>query len=162
MSQFLEKRISEVVEADVKKLGFNLLQVRIKGTTPTILEVFIERNDNHKVSVNDCQLVSKHISVMIDVESIIQGKYYLEVSSSGAERPIVRFEDYNKFINHEVKIKLKKLFNGKRNYYGRITDAKDSQVHLDCDMNQVIIPFDLIQSSHLVFLDSRYKKLLKK
>ena len=58
-----------------------------------LVEIFIERLDGEKIEVGDCQLVSRNISAILDVEDIISGKYFLEVSSAGLERPLVKFQD---------------------------------------------------------------------
>lgn len=58
------------------------------------------------VTLDDCRLVSKHLSRMLEVETDIASKFSLEISSPGLARPLVKLEHFKKFIGKKVKIKL--------------------------------------------------------
>ena len=92
----MEQRVTNLIESTVTTLGFDIVKVIIHGTSTKVVEILIERIDGEKVQVNDCQIVSRNISAVLDVEDIIPGKYFLEVSSAGVERPLVKITDFEK------------------------------------------------------------------
>lgn len=161
VSNSLEKRIIEIIEPDVVDIGFELVSVRLKTTSPKVLEILIDKLDNEKVSVGECQKVSQLISALLDVEDIIEGVYHLEVSSSGAERLLVKFENYIRFSGREVKIKLNAPLNGRTRYQGKIIKAENNAIYLQSDSGEIVIDYDLIKKSSLVLTDEMFKELLK-
>jgi ribosome maturation factor RimP len=96
----MEQRVTNLIESTVTTLGFDIVKVIIHGTSTKVVEILIERIDGEKVQVNDCQIVSRNISAVLDVEDIIPGKYFLEVSSAGVERPLVKITDFEKLLRH--------------------------------------------------------------
>jgi ribosome maturation factor RimP len=114
--QTIEQKIIDITQDAVKDRGFDLVKVMLKGSAHKVLEVLIDRLDTEKVSITDCRNVSRTISALLDVEDVISDKYFLEVSSAGMERPLVKLEDYSRFNGREATIKLKKLLNGRSKY----------------------------------------------
>ena len=107
----MESKISELVENTINALGFELVRVTIHGAKAKIVEILIERQNGGKIGVGDCQLVSRNISAVLDVEDVISGKYFLEVSSTGLERPLVKLQDFVRFAGRDIKVRLKTAFN---------------------------------------------------
>ncbi|KAJ6644848.1 Transcription termination/antitermination protein NusA, partial [Pseudolycoriella hygida] len=121
-----EQQIIDIIQKTLEDLGFDLVRVVLKGTKYKTLEILIDRLNGEKVSVQDCQKVSRNISALLDVEDIISDKYFLEVSSAG----------------REVTIKLKDLLNGQTRYQGRISKAENEQIYLSVSGKEVVIAFD--------------------
>jgi ribosome maturation factor RimP len=61
------------------------------------------------VSVEDCQHVSRDLSVALDVHDRIvpSGRYRLEVSSPGLDRPLVKRRDFERFAGREVRVQTR-------------------------------------------------------
>lgn len=156
------QKITEIAQDSLTELGFDLVKVTLRGTSHKILEILIDRIDGRNVSVADCREVSKNISALLDVEDIISNKYFLEVSSAGIERPLVKFADYGRFIGREANIKLKELLNGCSRYQGRLVKAEDNKIYLICKGEEVVVPFDLIKKASLVLTNEMFKKLMNK
>lgn len=157
----IEQQITSVIEDTLNDMGFELVLVSVKAINSKIVEILIDKIDGRKVTVDDCAKASNAISVLLDVEDLIADAYYLEVSSSGLERPLVKFEDYNRFSGREAKIKLKELLNNKARYQGKIIKAENNKVYLKCDKQEVIIDYGLIENANLVLTEEIFKKLLK-
>ena len=158
--QTIEHQITDLIEETLKDMGFELVLVRVKGLNSKIVEILIDKLDDQKVTVEDCTKISNTISAILDVEDLIEEAYYLEVSSSGVERPLVKFENYKRFVGREVKIKLKELLNGRSRYQGVIIEAKDNKVYLKWEDQEIVIDYDLIKSANLVLTEEMFKKLL--
>jgi ribosome maturation factor RimP len=52
----------------------------------SVLRIYIDKPDG--VSIDDCERVSRQVSALLDVEDPVSGKYQLEVSSPGLDRPL--------------------------------------------------------------------------
>ena len=66
----------------------------------------IERLDGQDISIGDCTKVSRHVSALIEVEEPLVGSFALEVSSPGIDRPLVKPEDFLRFLGKRVRLKL--------------------------------------------------------
>lgn len=158
----MEQRVTSLIESTVNTLGFDVVKVIIHGTSTKIVEILIERSDGEKVQVNDCQVVSKNISAMLDVEDIISGKYFLEVSSAGVERPLVKITDFDKFAGREIKIRLKAAFNGNLTYKGQLLGVEGEKVKLKSKNIEMFFDYSNIKNAKLVLTDDMFRALLNK
>jgi ribosome maturation factor RimP len=70
------------------------------------------------ITVDDCELVSRSLSDLLDKEDFIPDSYILEVSSPGLGRQLKRDKHFEKSIGEEVEIKLFKPLNKKKEYTG--------------------------------------------
>ena len=82
----LEARVSQIVEPVIEDLGFDLVRVRITGTNGCTVQIMAERPDG-TMTIEGCEIISRAISPVLDVEDPVDGEYYLEVSSPGVDRP---------------------------------------------------------------------------
>ena len=158
----MEGKISELVENTINALGFELVKVTIHGAKTKIVEILIERQDGEKIGVGDCQLVSRNISAVLDVEDIISSKYFLEVSSTSLERPLVKLEDFVRFSGREIKIRLKTAFNGNLTYKGILLGLEDRKVSLKSKNVELLFDYDNIKRANLVFTEEMFRALLNK
>lgn len=111
------------------------------------LRVYIDTENG--VSMDECIKVSKAVSEMIDIEDPIEYSYYLEVSSPGIERKLYTEEHYNKYTNSEVKIKLKKLHDGRKKYEGTLIGFNEEMFDVESEGKEIHIPREKVSSIRL-------------
>ncbi|WP_342272713.1 ribosome maturation factor RimP [Candidatus Tisiphia endosymbiont of Parasteatoda lunata] len=160
--QTIEQQIIDTVQDNLKDIGFDLVKVTLKGSTHKVLEILIDRLDGKKVTIIDCRNSSRIISALLDVEDIISDKYFLEVSSAGIERPLIKFEDYTRFLGREATIKLKELLNGQTRYQGKIVKVEDNKIHLNNHGEDIVFSFNMIKKASLVLTDEMFRNLMNK
>ena len=158
----MEKKIAELIEETINDLGFGIVKIAINGSSNKIVEIFIERLDEKKIEVGDCQLVSRNISAILDVEDIISGKYFLEVSSAGLERPLVKLKDFEKYADSEIKIRLKEPHNGNLSFRGKLLGVISDKIRLKSKNVEIEFDFENIKRANLVLTDEMFRKLLNK
>lgn len=159
----LSKLVNETIADTAKILGFEVVKISFHNKGTKVLEILIDRLDQKPVNVDDCALFSKNISPILDIENVSNNKYFLQVSSAGIERELLKIEDYTRFIEKEVKIKLQKQLNNRHSYKGKIVKIdKDNNVVLEFDGTNVYIPFNIIKSANLLLTDEMFKNLLNK
>ncbi|AEI35475.1 MULTISPECIES: ribosome maturation factor RimP [Francisella] len=91
----------EIVEPITADLGYILWGIEVVGTGKLTIRIFIDHENG--VSVDDCQVVSKEVSAIFDVEDPISDKYVLEVSSPGMNRQIFNIIQAQALIGFNVK-----------------------------------------------------------
>jgi ribosome maturation factor RimP len=158
----MESKIAELIESTINDLGFELVKVTIHGTVHKILEVLIERKNEEKLQVGDCQVVSRNISAILDVEDMVSGKYFLEVSSTGLERPLVKLQDFERFVDRDIKIRLKTALNDSSTYTGKLMGLDGDKVILKSKNIELSFNYDNIKRANLVFTEEMFRALLNK
>jgi ribosome maturation factor RimP len=71
-----------------------------------VLDVRIDRLDGTKVQVGDCEKVSRALEADLDAApELAAGRYVLEVSSPGVERPLNSLKDWRRFVGRRATLK---------------------------------------------------------
>jgi ribosome maturation factor RimP len=111
------ERTWQAVEAGVSTLGFEL--VDCEQTPGGILRVFIDVPTGERlIDINDCEQVSHQLVHQLPVEGVDFDR--LEVSSPGMDRRLTKPAHFERFMGCQVKLKLKRPLNNRRNYEGRL------------------------------------------
>jgi len=100
------------VSARVAGLGFELVELRAGGTARRPhLSVRIDwaADAGRTVSVDDCALVSRALEAWLDEAGLGGGKYILEVSSPGMDRPLRTAAQWRRFMGKPVDILVPQL-----------------------------------------------------
>ena len=98
--------------------------VREAGTW--FLRIYIDKEGG--VDILDCEKVSRALSDLLDEADPIEGSYTLEVSSAGAERPLKRPGDFERFMGSPVAVKLYKARNGRKEFAGTLAGYDNGDV----------------------------------
>lgn len=140
-----EQLITDVIAAE----GLELVHVEYQPRgAASLLRVYIDKPGG--VNLDDCQRLSKHIGVLLDVEDFIPHHYVLEVSSPGIERPLFREADYRRFQGKEIQLVATEKIEGRRNFRGYIGTFSERVLKLECEDQVYTIPFEKIRKANLV------------
>lgn len=96
--------LQEMLEPLIDEMGFDLVRVITIGNVNPTLQIMIERKDRENIVVDDCAAVSRAVSALLDEKDPIAGRYTLEVSSPGLDRPLTALENFVRFAGFEAKI----------------------------------------------------------
>lgn len=158
-------RITEIVEPEVKSLGFELVRVRMFkggeiGDEEQTLQIMAERPETGQLVLDDCAALSHRISDAIDVledkgEILIEEAYRLEVSSPGIDRPLTRLADFVQWQGHEARVTLTNPVEGNRKtLQGDLAGLESETILLDeRKSGRVSFPFGDILWAKLVLTD---------
>jgi len=97
--------IKTLLEPTLTHMGYELYAVEQSGQAGRTLRISIDRNE--PITIADCERASKVIGPLLDNANLIPGPYDLEVSSPGAERPLRRKEDYQRFNGKRVNVRYR-------------------------------------------------------
>ena len=138
----------ELLEAPVRALGYELVDLEIHAGRNGLLRIYIDNEAS--VDLDDCELVSHQISAVLDVEDPIPGRYALEVSSPGLDRPLRTLEHFQRYRDHIVKVKLDRARDGQRNFKGRLVSAENREIIVEIDQEKFRLALADIASAQLV------------
>ncbi len=149
----LNARIEQIIGPAIETMGFDLVRIQIMGQKRLKLQVMIEHLDGTTITVDNCANVSRAVSAILDVEDPIKGEYTLEVGSPGIDRPLVKPDDFNRFVGLEAKVELARLLNGCKRFRGRLAGYAAGEVRILVEGEEVTLPFEDIHSAKLVLTD---------
>ncbi len=113
----------------------------------SLLRIYIDKENG--VNVDDCALVSRQVSRFLDVEDPIPSEYILEVSSPGVDRPLFTIAQFEQFIGHTVKVRLRQALNKKRKFIGIIQSIEGDNITLKMEDNIAVLTFQNIEKARL-------------
>lgn len=95
----MKQTLEELVNSELKALHLELFELKLGGSKGRpVIDVRIEKEGGEKVLVEDCARASRAIERRLDEEGFGDGKYALEVSSPGLERPLRHAADWKRFV----------------------------------------------------------------
>ncbi|HHJ4328264.1 TPA: ribosome maturation factor RimP [Klebsiella pneumoniae] len=141
----LQAMLAPVVES----LGYQCWGVEfISQGRHSLLRVYIDHADG--ILVDDCEVVSRQLSAVLDVEDPISSEYTLEVSSPGMDRPLFTLEQFALHAGEQVKIKLRSPFDGRRNFQGLLRGVEEQDVVVLVDEHEFLLPVELIDKANII------------
>ncbi len=142
------KTIEQTVAAALQGQGVELVDLVIQNQgRKKLLQFFVDKDGG--VTLDDCSELSNKIDSVLEMESLIDGAYILEVSSPGVKRALKKPEHFKKFINERVRIVLKNPLEGRGFFTGTIASAADDGFILDDGTNQFNFKYDNIKKANL-------------
>lgn len=140
------ERIRAMVEPIVDESDVELLDVEHNGS---VLRITVDRPAG--VGVDVLQRLSRAISRHLDEEDPIAGRYMLEVSSPGLERPLKRVEHYERALGDLVTVKTRPGVEGDRRAKGTLVAVDESGIEIDLGDTRRHLRLDQIASARTVF-----------
>ena len=150
----IEIELKALVEPSLSDLGYEIVRLRLMGGDgQKILQVMIDRSDETPVSVEDCAVVSRQLSAVLDVEDPISGNYNLEVSSPGIARPLVKERDFERFLGFIAKVELETTIRGRKRFRGRLIGCDRGMVSIQTEQGEEELPISDIVAANLILSD---------
>lgn len=138
-----------LLEPAIEALGYELADLELSlGHGRGLVRLFIDSEDG--ITLDDCERVSHQVSGVLDVEDPIVSDYNLEVSSPGADRKLVKAEHFDRFAGSVVKVRLKRLINGRRRIKGQLLGRDDETIQVRLDGKDLSIAMQDIDVARLV------------
>ncbi|HUP74591.1 MAG TPA: ribosome maturation factor RimP [Acidimicrobiales bacterium] len=141
------ERVNQLVEPICADLGVELFDVDHAGG---ILRVTVEREGG--VDIGTISLITRELSRALDHDDPIPGRYTLEVSSPGLERPLRRQSHFVRSVGQRIKVKTKPHVEGERRLEGTLAAADDDGIQLVIDDGTTrSLAYDDIEKANTIF-----------
>ncbi len=142
-------KLTSLLQPLVEDLGYEFVGLQYSGNPKhPVLVIYIDSPGG--VAVEDCAKVSREIAAILDVEDPIPGKYQLEVSSPGLDRPLFTLAQFQQFSGEVAQISLFAPRDGRRKFKGKILGTIDGQVRMEQDGVEVTLDLGNIAKARLV------------
>ena len=115
-------RIRQLAEPVAAELGLEVLDVELHGHAPRqVLRIYLDsESDERPVTIGDCETVSRRMGDVLDAHEVLAGRYMLEVSSPGLDRPLKKPTHFARAVGKKVRVRLRREQQGTRNLNGRL------------------------------------------
>jgi|GEM_PF-2240374 len=117
-----------------------------------ILQILVEASDGKPLDIARCSEISRTISALLDVEDNIAGRYNLEVSTAGIDKPLTRLKDFVAATGKLIKLELRYEQDGIKRIKG-IVSVDGDKITIEGGNNIITVDFTQIAKAKLVLTD---------
>ena len=143
------EELIELLGPSVESLGYELADLELRlGNRDGLLRVFIDKPEG--IGLEDCEIVNRQVSTLLDEEDPLPGNYVLEVSSPGLDRRLTKPEHYERFMGSDVRVKLRFPLEGRKNFRGALRAADEENIEVEVDGESYKLPIATIDFARLV------------
>ena len=145
----LQENVSAAVLPVLTAIGYDLVEVRlVVSHGRRTLRVFIDKPGG--VNVSDCANASRAMSAILDDSDLFRGRYFLEVSSPGAERALRSREDFERFAGRKARLRVRSAEKGVEVIEGTIGEFDNDTLGFKLENGtQIAVPFQEIAKANL-------------
>ena len=146
-----ERKTEQLLEPIITANHFELYDIEyVKEGGSWYLRAYIDKENG--ITVDDCVLVSRELSDLLDQHDFISDSYVLEVSSPGLGRQLKKDKHFEKSIGEEVEVKLYKALNKQKEFVGLLKAFDQKTITLEMEDGQEMeIPRADIANVRLTF-----------
>ena len=150
MTRYVENSLAErlrgLVEPVAGELGLDVVDLEWKRHgAGGLLRIFVDRRGG--VSLGECEKLSRRLDPLLDAEDLLPGRYNLEVSSPGLDRPLRRAADFERAVGERVRLRLRPSEGRPRSLVGTLHRAGATlQIELD-DGKTIDLTLDEIEDA---------------
>lgn len=135
--EIYEQRTEEILLPIVEKHGFELVDVEyVKEGTSWYLRAYIDKEGG--IFVNDCEVVHRELSDIMDELDFVEDSYILEVSSPGLGRPLKKEKDYIRNMGKDVEIRTFKKIDKRKEFIGELVAYDENTVTIVEDKEELV------------------------
>ena len=147
MNDSIKKKIFMFAGQVADEQGVEIFDIELLGKGKLLLRVRIDREGG--VTLDDCEKFSRAFGALLDVGDIFPGRYNLEVSSPGIDRPLRSLQEFEKHKGKLARIVTVEKINNQNFFTGRISAVSGNFVKLLVNNQEIDIPFDRISKAKL-------------
>lgn len=117
-------RVRDLIEPLMTASGIEVVDVE---HGPGLLRIYLDQDGG--IDLDTITACSEQISDLLDLhDSVVPGRYTLEVSSPGLERPLRTPAQFRRFVGTEVNVKTQAHVEGERRFSGLLSEVDDQAV----------------------------------
>lgn len=130
--EIYEQKTEELLKPIMEEYQFELVDVEyVKEGGNWYLRAYIDKEGG--ITVDDCELVSRRMSDLLDEKDYIEESYIFEVSSPGLGRPLKKEKDYARSMGKELEIRTYRAINKEKEFYGVLKAYDDKTVTIETE-----------------------------
>ena len=132
-----ELKTEQLLMPIMEEYNFELVDVEyVKEVGNWYLRAYIDKEGG--ITVDDCEIVSRRMSDLLDEHDYIPDAYIFEVSSPGLGRQLKKDKDFTRSLGEEVEIKLYKAINKQKEFAGFLKDFNKDSLTIELDNGEIM------------------------
>lgn len=139
------QNLHTLLEHSITQIGYELVDLEMSNRGK-LLRLFIDKPGG--ITIDDCALVSEHVSHLLAVEHDIDYDR-LEVSSPGLDRVLKKEADFIRFAGNKVQIKLRVPLNGQKRFVGTLRGIEQGAVRIELEGSELSLDLSNIEKARL-------------
>ncbi len=125
-----EQKTEELLLPIIEKHQFELVDVEyVKEAGTWYLRAYIDKPGG--ITIDDCELVSRAFSDILDEKDYIEDAYIFEVSSPGLGRPLKKEKDFQRSLGEEVEIRTYRAIDKQKEFIGFLKEYDKDTVTIE-------------------------------
>ncbi len=129
----IKKYLNEEIAKLLENKGMELVEIVLTTKEITTITIYIYKESG--VTLDDCTEVSREIDAILNLDTLFDDKYMLEVSSPGIDRKLKTLDDYRRNLGKMMEIKLYKAKDGIKTFYGFLDSYDDTHIYIKEEEN---------------------------
>ncbi len=122
----LDKTVRDLTEKCIEDEKLFVVDVIVRGNPNNQkIQVFIDGDE--PVKIEECSAVSRKLSDLMEENNIIEGRYVIEVSSPGADKPLKLIRQFPKHVGREFEIRTKE----NKKYQGILKSVLNDEIEIE-------------------------------
>ena len=144
------QRVWDLAEPLALAAGLELVDVQYRPEAGrTVLRLLIDRPAGG-VTLDELARVSRELADVLDVHDTVPGRYHLECSSPGVNRPLVRPPHFERAVGARVRVQTRAPIDGRRRFRGQLVAARPDGITVaDADVGPVSIPLTEVEKANI-------------
>jgi ribosome maturation factor RimP len=143
-------KVMELLEPHIERQGFELVSVEYKGgARGGLLRVFVDRPGGG-IALGDLEGISRMVGDLLDVYDPVEGRYTLEVSSPGINRPLTKLSHFEQHRGRRVRVRTHQARDGQKSFVGVLAEVSPSGIELEDEISKrrLTLGFDEIKEAN--------------
>lgn len=130
--EIYEQKTEELLLPIIQEHQFELVDVEyVKEGGSWYLRAYIDKPGG--IAVDDCEIVSRALSDLLDEKDFIEDSYILEVSSPGLGRPLKKDKDFERSLGEEVDVRTFRPINHQKDFTGILKEYDKERIVIEME-----------------------------
>jgi ribosome maturation factor RimP len=144
------QRVWELTEPLALGEGLELFDVQYRPEGGrVVLRVLLDRPQGG-VTLDQLTRIARELSDLLDAHDAVPGRYHLECSSPGINRPLLRPVHFERALGQRVRVRTRDVIGDRRQFRGTLTAVTAVDITVaDPDAGTVSVPFGSIERAHV-------------
>lgn len=151
-------KLESICETALEAVGYDLVDLEYaQSQHGWVLRVFIDHppadDEDQRVTSSithdDCEVASRHLGTVLDVEDPIDATYRLEMSSPGVLRPVRKMRDFKRFMGRQIRVAMQQPCHGRKKFLGTLLEAGEGEVVVEQGGKRYGLPLAEIKKARL-------------
>jgi ribosome maturation factor RimP len=141
-----------LAEPVVTTAGLELVDVQYRPEGGrAVLRLLIDR-PNGGVTIDELARISRELGHLLDAHDAVPGRYHLECSSPGLNRPLIKPDHFRRAIGQRVFVRMRTPVSGRRQFHGTLAEVADAAAVVeDPAVGRVALPLDDVERANIEY-----------